>query len=101
MTSLVVPWLLGMGCVHSHHMTLMSDVDAQEPVSQARRVESEATQVVRFGIAKDTQFAVDAYRDLGAACPNGTVTGIQTRYSTDLGFFSWEHHVVMWGYCFE
>ncbi len=93
--------LLLLGCVHSHHMTLTSDFSASDPLSEARIVESETIQNVVLGAAEDTTYAVEAYRDLAAECPNGTVTGIQTRYSTRLGFFSWENHIRMWGYCYD
>ncbi|MEC8193409.1 MAG: hypothetical protein VX127_11785 [Myxococcota bacterium] len=94
-------WFASLGCVHSHHMTAMSDIDAPAPLSEGRLVQSEANQIVTLGVARDTQFAADAYADLAAQCPSGTVTGVQTRYSSALGFFQWEHTVKMWGYCFD
>ena len=97
----VLSLVMALGCVHSHHMTLVSDFSPPASIDEARLVESEARLPVVFGVAKDTQYAVDAYRDLQAECPEGTVTGIQTRYSTALGFFRWENHIQMWGYCFD
>ena len=93
--------LMQVGCMHAHHLTTMSDIHAPEDFSQGRLVESEANQVVVLGLASDTNFVVDAYRDLGLQCPDGTVTGIQSRYSTALNFMRWEHTVRMWGYCFD
>ena len=93
--------LMNLGCVHAHHMTAMSDIHAPSHFNDGRLIESEANQVVVLGLAENTDFVVAAYRDLGLQCPNGTVTGIQTRYSTALGFLRWEHTVRMWGYCFD
>lgn len=93
--------MAGLGCVHSHHMTLSGDFDLPAELSEARTVKAEASQSVIMGFAKNTDYAKDAYERLGATCTNGTVTGIQTRYSTKLGFFSWENHIKMWGYCFD
>lgn len=101
MTVLLLAALTGVGCVHSHHMTLSGDFDLPAELSEARRVKAEASQSVILGFAKNTDYAKDAYERLGATCVNGTVTGIQTRYSARLGFFSWQNQIKMWGYCFD
>ena len=64
-----------------------------------RVVEARGEQFTVLGMVGQTEYVDDAFRDLQAQCPSGEITGIQTRYSTSLGFFSWTHVVQMRGYC--
>lgn len=91
--------LLGMGCTHSVHLNHTSDFVLVKPLSEHRTIESTAEQTVVFGFSKHTGYADEAHQQLMNQCPSGTVTGIQTRYSTSLNFFHWTNTVYMKGYC--
>ena len=88
-----------MGCTHSVHVNHTSDFQTNKPLSEYRIVESRSQQTVMMGMAGDTFYADEAYKSLMEQCPDGSVTGIQTRYSTSHNFFSWTNVVVMQGYC--
>jgi hypothetical protein len=90
-------WL--SGCAYSVHLNHTSDFDQGVDLEQAEVVESLGEQFVILGMTTQTDYADEAFEDLQARCPGGRVTGIQTRYSTSLGFYSWTNKVVMRGYC--
>ncbi len=87
------------GCVHSVHVNHTSDYQLDKPLAEHRLVEARGEQFTILGITSQTDFVEQAFGTLQAQCPKGTITGIQTRYSTSLGFFSWTHVVDMKGHC--
>ena len=91
--------VLGVGCTHSVHLNHTSDFVLTKPLADHRKIESTAEQKVIFGFSGQTEYADDAYRRLMNQCESGTVTGIQTRFSTSLNFFHWTNTVYMKGYC--
>ncbi|MEL6181120.1 MAG: hypothetical protein AAFS10_19345 [Myxococcota bacterium] len=98
-------WLLGLvllatvGCSYSVHVHHTSDVRFQQPLSTYTVVESTGEQFTFLGMVGQTDYVDRAFADLQSQCPGGHITGIQTRYSTSHGFFSWTNKVVMKGYC--
>lgn len=99
MTLLALTSLCLSGCAYSVHELHTSDYDPGVELSQAKVVEAEAEQFVVMGFVTQTDYADKAFERLQGTCPQGRITGIQTRYSTSLGFFSWTNKVVMKGYC--
>ena len=91
----------GVGCTHAVHLNHTSDFLLTKPLSEHRTIEATGEQLVILGITQQTDYADNAYRRLMNQCEGGTVTGIQTRYSTSHNFLSWTNRVVMWGYCSE
>jgi hypothetical protein len=87
------------GCTHSVHINHTSDYRLTKPLSEYRVVEAKADQRVIMGIVTQTDYVNEAYAALEKTCPDGQVTGIQTRYSTSHGFLSWRNVVTMKGYC--
>ena len=68
------------------------------PPIQATAIQSDAEQFVVLGITGDTQYVDEAYARLLAKCP-GEIVGVNTRYSTKLGFFSYTNEVHMQALC--
>lgn len=87
------------GCVHSVHINHTSDYQLDKPLADHRVIKARGEQFTVLGIVGQTDFVEEAFEALQRACPEGAITGIQTRYSTSLGFFSWTHIVDMTGYC--
>lgn len=85
-----------VGCTHSVHQVHTSDFNGMKPGAKA--VESLGEQFVVMGFVTQTDYVDQAYRNLQKQC-SGTITGITSRYSTSLGFFSWTNKVKMKGYC--
>ncbi len=47
----------------------------------------------------NTDYVEEAYHRLLAACPAGELVGVNTRYSTKLGFLSYTNHIHMQALC--
>lgn len=82
-------------CAHSVHLY---QADNQES-SKGQLIEALTEQKVILGFTQETQYVNQAYEQLKQQCLNGRVEGINTRYSTSLGFFSWTNKIRMRGYC--
>lgn len=87
------------GCAHSVHMVHTSDFNPYAAVESGDMVKGYAEQFVVLGFVGQTDYVDVAYRNLLAACPRGSVSGITTQYSTSLGFFSWTNKILMQGLC--
>lgn len=87
------------GCAHSVHMVHTSDFVPYAKIEQGDVVKGHADQFVVLGFTGNTDYVDEAYRQLMQACPEGTITGITSQISTDLGFFSWTNHALMQGLC--
>jgi len=96
----VVIAALGLhGCTHSVHINHTSDYRLTKPLSDHRVVEAQGEQTVILGFVKTTDYVDGAFDSLKSACPDGTLTGIQTRYSTSHNFLSWKNIIELKGYC--
>lgn len=90
---------LGSGCSHAIHLNHTSDITLLKPIEQYDVVSATAEQFTILGWVAQTDYVNEAFDKLQAQCPDGQITGIQTRYSTSHGFFSWTNKIVMRGYC--
>ncbi len=86
------------GCSHALHLTNVSDIDIKVSKKNSVQIDSEGEQFVVLGFVQQTEFVNQAYHDLEKKCP-GEISGIQTRYSTSHGFFSWTNKVKMTAWC--
>ena len=93
--------LSGLGCTHAVHINHTSDFHTTKPLAEYRQVETRTEQQVILGMVGQTDYANDAYQGLMKQCESGSVTGIQTRFSTSHNFMSWKNVVEMKGYCSE
>ena len=98
-------WLLATavamisGCTHSVHVNHTSDYRMTQPISAHTRVTAKAEQRVVLGFSGNTDYVDQAFSELQSKCPDGRLSGIQTRYSTSHGFMSWTNVILMKGYC--
>jgi hypothetical protein len=90
--------ILLSGCAHSVHEYEVSDFEFQvgEKVTE---VKSDGEQQVIMGFAFDTNYVESALNKLKKKCPNQKISGINARYSTSLGFYSWVNKVHLKGFC--
>ena len=96
---LLTLFLLG-GCAHSVHQLHMGDFQG-ESFTAGKWVTASASQKSIMGFVFDTNYVNEARTKLIAKCPNGDIQAVTTRYSTSLGFFSWDNKVVMQGLCLK
>ncbi|MBT6178431.1 MAG: hypothetical protein HOI23_14390 [Deltaproteobacteria bacterium] len=97
----LVLMFITMGCTHALHQNHTSDYQLDRPFNDYRFIQSRQEQFVVMGMIGETDYANAAFADLKKQCPNGTITGIQTRHSTSHGFFSWTNVILMQAYCSE
>jgi hypothetical protein len=90
-----------VGCSHALHLSNIDDIQPGIRSKSARRIKSHTEQFVVMGFVQQTDYVNEAYNKLASACPNGSVTGVNTRYSTSHGFFSWTNKIHMTGWCVE
>jgi hypothetical protein len=91
--------LILSGCAYSIHDVYVSDFQPYAPLEKGNIVTAEAEQFVVMSFVQDTNYVDRAYVKLQKQCPNSTITGISTQFSTSLGFFSWTNKVLMQGLC--
>jgi hypothetical protein len=93
---------LAMGCTYSMHEYQAGGyypvVVPPGPPRQAVRIHSHAEQFVVLAVTDNTDYVDEAYRDLLAQC-SGEIVGVNTRYSTKLGFMSYTNRVEMQAMC--
>lgn len=100
MKTILVALALGLsGCAYSVHQVHVSDFKPGVPLERGEVVKAKSEQFVIMGFARESNYVDSAYQDLQTKCPNGTITGITTQFSTDLGFFSWTNRILMQGLC--
>jgi hypothetical protein len=91
--------LFMVGCAHSVHIVGFSDY--RPYTNSGTIVKSETKQFVIFWFTDNTQYVDLAYQKLMQQCPGGSITGIGTKFYTNLGFFSWTNKLEMQGYCIK
>lgn len=89
-------FLILSACAHSIHQSHTSDFKDMKP--NAKAIESSSEQFSIMGFNTETAYVEKAFLDLKKQC-KGRITGITTKYSTSLGFFSWTNKIKMNGYC--
>lgn len=92
---LLLSLLVLSGCAHSVHQYSVNSSDSRS----GKLVEANSEQFVVLGFVSDTKYVDQAFDRLKSQCPGGRIEGINTRYSTSLGFFSWTNKILMRGYC--
>lgn len=88
-----------LGCAHSIHHVHTSDFNPYAPIERGEMVKGAAEQFVVLGFVGQTDYVNVAYDRLIQTCPNGSISGITTQFSTSLGFFSWTNKILMQGLC--
>lgn len=89
------------GCAHSVHEVHTSDFTGAGPIHSGRVVSAQTSQFVILGFKSETDYVNEAYMKLMSTCPDGTITGITTQYSTSLGLLSWTNKILMQGLCLK
>ena len=88
------------GCAYSMHELHVSDY--KYPVDAGnKKVEANSEQFVILGFVFDTNYVDAAYEKLRDQCQRGTLDGINTKYYTALGFFSWHNHINLSARCVD
>lgn len=91
-----------MGCAHTVHLSHVSDFSpTYDPYENGQMVEAAEEQFVILGFVTQTDYVNKAYQKIQKECKNGEIQGINTEYSTALGFFSWTNRVRMKGLCIK
>jgi hypothetical protein len=62
-------------------------------------VKARTEQFVILGFASDTNYVDEAYKKIQTECPTGDLQGVNTQYSTSLGFFSWTNTIDLKALC--
>lgn len=91
--------LCGIGCTHSVHNLYFSGYTGAVPASQGTPITVEKTQFVILGLTGNTDYVDEAYQALQAACPNGAIEGISTRFSTSHSFLSYTNKLHITAKC--
>ena len=94
-----------IGCfssVHEYQAAGYASPTRREPGPPiaASRIQSDARQFVVLGLTGNTDYVDEAYASLTTQCP-GEIVGVNTRYSTKLGFFSYTNEVHMQALCLK
>lgn len=87
------------GCAFSVHQVQVSDFKPYAAIERGEVIKAKGEQFAVMGFVTETQYVDNAYADLQRQCPDGSISGITTQLSTDLGFFSWTNRVLMQGLC--
>jgi len=106
MSRLAVPLLcvlgaLATGCtfsVHEVNAAGYAPADAAAAPRKGEWIDARAEQRVVLGITDNTAYVDHAYDELLSRCP-GDIVGLQTRYSSSLGFLSYTNVVEMRAMC--
>lgn len=90
------------GCTYSLHEYQAAGyspaVVPPGPPRQAVRIRSDAEQFVVLGITGDTAYVDEAYAKLLDQC-SGEIVGVNTRFSTKLGFLSYTNKIDVQAMC--
>lgn len=98
--SIIVFLLFTTGCTHALHLYHVGDYETSAPdLNKGKKVTASGEQFVFMDFVFDTLYVDQTYQELLSQCPNGRITGINTRYSTSHGFLSWTNKVKMTGIC--
>lgn len=93
---------LACGCSYSMHEYQAAGYAPATQTSGAPRqaawIHARADQSVVLGVTDNTDYVDEAYRRLLDQC-EGDIVGVNTRYSTKLGFLSYKNTVEMQAFC--
>ncbi len=100
----LLPAALALAGCSQLHRAQLDEIDTQHgflrpgPPRLAERIEAQTWQHVILGITDNTDYVDKAYASLLSQCP-GEIVGLNTRYSTSLGFLSYKNVVEMRAMC--
>lgn len=101
---LAVVAALACGCSYSMHEYQAAGyapaTQTSGPTRQAVWIHARANQGVILGVTDNTDYVDEAYQRLLSQC-TGDIVGINTRYSTKLGFLSYKNTVEMQAFCLQ
>ena len=86
------------GCAHSVHLIHTSDFEGAAPYAQSAEVSVKKSRWGALGFITDSDYIEEAYEELLKQC-SGRITGLTTKYYTELGFLSWRDVVLIKGTC--
>ena len=86
-------------CTHALHLYHSGDFEPIPRKAKVSKVSAQAEQFTIMGFTSETNYVNTAFKELQQKCPQGKITGINTRYSTSHGFFSWTNTINMTGLC--
>ncbi len=93
---------LACGCSYSMHEYQAGGYAAVTPTSgpppKAAWIHAHGEQSVVLGITDNTRYVDEAYAQLLSQCP-GDIVGLNTRYSTKLGFLSYKNTIEVQAFC--
>jgi hypothetical protein len=94
--------LLACGCSYSMHEYQAAGyapaTATSGPPRTAEWIHARADQNVVLGVTDNTDYVDIAYAELLRQCP-GDIVGLNTRYSTKLGFLSYKNTVEIRAFC--
>jgi hypothetical protein len=88
-------------CAYSTHLVHVGGFDKHSSLKSGKVVSAETEQFVILGFKQDINYVDNAYQNLQNKCKGGSISGITTTHSTDLGFFSWTNRIRMRGRCYR
>jgi hypothetical protein len=99
--------LAGTGCSYSMHEYQAAGYAASPAAAhpgelppRAEWIHAHAEQGVVLGVTNNTHYVDEAYANLLSQC-GGEIVGVNTRYSTKLGFLSYRNAVDLQAFCLK
>jgi hypothetical protein len=99
--------IAGTGCSYSMHEYQAAGYAASpaaahpgDAPARAEWIHAHAEQGVVLGITDNTRYVDEAYASLLSQC-GGEIVGVNTRYSTKLGFLSYRNAVDLQAFCLK
>jgi hypothetical protein len=90
-----------LSCAHSVHQMHVSDFLEDQHGKKGRIIHAHQEEFTILGSTTVLDYVDLALGDFMRKCPEGLISGITTEYMTDLGFFSWTHHLYLTGQCID
>ena len=92
-------WVVAVASVGCTHLRSLSVTTI--PEDRSRPVSAAAQRTIVLGINADNDYAKTLVQDLAKQCPNGTVSGVVTRYERSMvvPIFAYANRVYAEGYC--
>ena len=95
---LLLMWI-ATSCAYSVHQNYFSEFDLGKNPPAGKAITGEAEQFSILLNFSHYELVEKARANLEAQCPEGRITGINTRLLSAFGFFSWTDKIQMVGLC--
>ena len=89
--------LFAPSCAYSVHQYYAGDFE--KAASKGRIITADSEQFVILSITGNTDYVEQAYHRLLDQCPKGRIVGVNTRYSTSMGFLSYTNKIHIQAIC--